>query len=80
MPIIQVGRRDSACSPAGDTIWVGITVVDETQAIKNSGAKQTLAVKKLIANTRIALTGTRAEKGLPGLWSNPLNNNDFYWW
>ena len=47
--------------------WVA--VIDEAQAIKNPGAKQTRAVKKLIAQTRIALTGTPVENRLSDLWS-----------
>ena len=46
-----------------------VAVIDEAQAIKNPGAKQTRAVKKLIARTRIALTGTPVENGLTDLWS-----------
>jgi superfamily II DNA or RNA helicase len=46
-----------------------VAVIDEAQAIKNPGAKQTRAVKKLIAKTRIALTGTPVENRLSDLWS-----------
>ena len=46
-----------------------IVVIDEAQAIKNPGAKQTRAVKKLVAGTRIALTGTPVENRLSDLWS-----------
>jgi SNF2 family DNA or RNA helicase len=46
-----------------------VAVIDEAQAIKNPGAKQTRAVKKLIAHTRIALTGTPVENRLSDLWS-----------
>jgi non-specific serine/threonine protein kinase len=54
--------------------WLTITrwqvaVIDEAQAIKNPGAKQTRAVKKLIARTRVALTGTPVENRLSDLWS-----------
>jgi len=44
-------------------------VLDEAQAIKNPAAKQTRAVKKLKADTRIALTGTPIENRLGDLWS-----------
>ena len=44
-------------------------VLDEAQAIKNPGAKQTRAVKKLEARARIALTGTPVENRLGDLWS-----------
>ncbi|MEO8849378.1 MAG: DEAD/DEAH box helicase, partial [Casimicrobiaceae bacterium] len=46
-----------------------IVVLDEAQAIKNPGAKQTRAVKKLEARSRIALTGTPVENRLSDLWS-----------
>jgi non-specific serine/threonine protein kinase len=46
-----------------------VAVIDEAQAIKNPGAKQTRAVKKLIAQTRVALTGTPVENCLSDLWS-----------
>lgn len=46
-----------------------IVVIDEAQAIKNPGARQTRAVKELIAGTRIALTGTPVENRLSDLWS-----------
>jgi len=46
-----------------------VAVIDEAQAIKNPGAKQTRAVKKLIAQTRVALTGTPVENRLSDLWS-----------
>ena len=46
-----------------------IAVIDEAQAIKNPGAKQTRLVKKLHARTRIALTGTPVENRLSDLWS-----------
>ncbi len=46
-----------------------LLVVDEAQAIKNPGAKQTRAVKGLQARARIALTGTPIENRLGDLWS-----------
>jgi superfamily II DNA or RNA helicase len=46
-----------------------LVVVDEAQAIKNPGARQTRLVKKLKADTRIALTGTPIENRLGDLWS-----------
>ncbi len=46
-----------------------LVVVDEAQAIKNPGAKQTRAVKQLKSHTRIALTGTPVENRLSDLWS-----------
>lgn len=44
-------------------------VLDEAQAIKNPGARQTKAVKKLSAARRVALTGTPVENSLGDLWS-----------
>ncbi|MDR3632549.1 MAG: DEAD/DEAH box helicase [Isosphaeraceae bacterium] len=46
-----------------------LVILDEAQAIKNSGTKQTLAVKKLTAGSRIAMTGTPVENRLSDLWS-----------
>jgi non-specific serine/threonine protein kinase len=46
-----------------------VAVIDEAQAIKNPGAKQTRKVKLLKADTRIALTGTPVENRLSDLWS-----------
>jgi superfamily II DNA or RNA helicase len=46
-----------------------LLVLDEAQAIKNPAAKQTRSVKKLQAETRIALTGTPVENRLGDLWS-----------
>jgi SNF2 family DNA or RNA helicase len=51
-----------------DTHW-GLVILDEAQAIKNPGADQTKAVKKLKAQARIALTGTPVENRLSDLWS-----------
>jgi superfamily II DNA or RNA helicase len=46
-----------------------LVVIDEAQAIKNPGAKQTRIVKQLKADARIALTGTPIENRLGDLWS-----------
>ena len=46
-----------------------LLVIDEAQAIKNAGAKQTRAVKAVQADARIALTGTPVENNLADLWS-----------
>ncbi|MBP8286085.1 MAG: DEAD/DEAH box helicase [Rhodoferax sp.] len=51
-----------------DSQW-RLAVIDEAQAIKNPGAKQTRQVKLLKADTRIALTGTPVENRLADLWS-----------
>ena len=44
-------------------------ILDEAQAIKNPGAKQTKAVKVLESRWRLALTGTPVENRLGDLWS-----------
>ena len=47
----------------------GLVVLDEAQAIKNPGARQTRAVKAINARMRLALTGTPVENRLGDLWS-----------
>jgi superfamily II DNA or RNA helicase len=47
----------------------GLVVLDEAQAIKNPGIKQSRAVKALRARSRIALTGTPVENRTGDLWS-----------
>jgi non-specific serine/threonine protein kinase len=44
-------------------------ILDEAQAIKNPGTKQTKAVKSMDANNRIIMTGTPIENRLGDLWS-----------
>jgi len=44
-------------------------ILDEAQAIKNAGSKQTKTVKKLKSFSRIALTGTPVENKMGDLWS-----------
>jgi len=46
-----------------------LVILDEAQAIKNPGTRQTRAVKELQAPVRIALTGTPVENSLGDLWS-----------
>jgi SNF2 family DNA or RNA helicase len=46
-----------------------VVVLDEAQAIKNPGAKQSRAVKALRAGSRVAMTGTPVENRLDELWS-----------
>ncbi len=52
----------------GKTSWQ-LAVLDEAQAIKNHAAKQTRAAKQIVAQARIALTGTPIENRLGDLWS-----------
>ena len=51
-----------------DASW-DYVILDEAQAIKNPGTKQTRSVKKLQAKNRIILTGTPVENRLSDLWS-----------
>ena len=44
-------------------------IIDEAQAIKNPGSKQTKSVKAIPAKMRIAMTGTPIENRLGDLWS-----------
>lgn len=44
-------------------------ILDEAQAIKNPGTKQTKTVKQIKARSRIAMTGTPVENRLSDLWS-----------
>ena len=46
-----------------------VAVVDEAQAIKNAGTKQSRAVRALRARCRLALTGTPVENRLGDLWA-----------
>ncbi|MBB2945033.1 SNF2 family DNA or RNA helicase [Actinoplanes lutulentus] len=47
----------------------GRVACDEAQAIKNSGTRQSQAVRAIKARTRLALTGTPVENHLAELWS-----------
>jgi len=55
--------------PWATAIAWDLVVLDEAQAIKNPGARQTRAAKGLRARARIALTGTPVENRLSDLWS-----------
>jgi non-specific serine/threonine protein kinase len=46
-----------------------VAILDEAQAIKNSGTRQARAVKELKAQARFALTGTPVENRAGDLWS-----------
>ena len=46
-----------------------LVILDEAQAIKNAGTKQTQSVKALKSVSRIALTGTPIENRISDLWS-----------
>jgi non-specific serine/threonine protein kinase len=73
----QLGEADLVITSYGtllrlpalaDMHW-RVAVADEAQALKNPSAKQTQQVKKLKAQSRIALTGTPVENRLSDLWS-----------
>jgi SNF2 family DNA or RNA helicase len=49
-------------------LW-GDVILDEAQNIKNPQAKQTLAIRRLPAANRVAMTGTPVENRLSELWS-----------
>ncbi|WP_229071778.1 DEAD/DEAH box helicase [Actinoplanes sp. DH11] len=51
-----------------EVAW-GRVVCDEAQAIKNSGTRQSQAVRAIRSRTRLALTGTPVENHLAELWS-----------
>ena len=51
-----------------DTIW-DFLIIDEAQAIKNPGSKQTKVIKSVKAKMKIAMTGTPIENHLSDLWS-----------
>ena len=53
---------------AARTEW-DLVVLDEAQAIKNPGTKQSRAVKALRGRARVALSGTPVENRLGDLWS-----------
>ena len=46
-----------------------LVILDEAQAIKNSGTRQSRTVKELKATARVAMTGTPVENRLCDLWS-----------
>jgi SNF2 family DNA or RNA helicase len=52
-----------------DKIHWNLAVLDEAQAIKNSGSLQTKAIKAIPARCRIIMTGTPVENHLGDLWS-----------
>ncbi|PRY82255.1 DEAD/DEAH box helicase [Alkalibacterium olivapovliticus] len=62
-PLVQ---RDSDLYD--DQVFESI-ILDESQTVKNSAAKTTQSVKKLKAETKIALSGTPIENHLGELWS-----------
>ncbi len=77
MPKTEVDACDAVITTYGTamrTEWIKSyawrsVILDEAQAIKNPGAKQTKAVKALDSRWRLALTGTPVENRLGDLWS-----------
>ena len=77
LPIKKVETHDAVITTYGTamrTEWIKsyawrYVILDEAQAIKNPGAKQTKSVKALDAKWRLALTGTPVENRLGDLWS-----------
>ena len=73
----QVDSHDAVITTYGTamrTKWMRLhawrsVILDEAQAIKNPGAKQTKAIKALDSRWRLALTGTPVENRLSDLWS-----------
>ncbi len=77
LPKKDVDARDAVITTYGTVMrtewmksygWRNV-ILDEAQAIKNPGAKQTRAVKALDSRWRLALTGTPVENRLGDLWS-----------
>ena len=71
---LEAGLCITTYGMLGRTKWLqdmpwDIVILDEAQAIKNPGTKQTKNVKQLKASCRIALTGTPVENRLADLWS-----------
>ena len=77
LPQKKVNAHDAVITTYGTVIrteWIKSyawrnVILDEAQAIKNPGAKQTKAIKALKSRWRLALTGTPVENRLGDLWS-----------
>ncbi len=77
LPLERIDGADLVITSYGSLLrlpWLerarfDLVVLDEAQAIKNPGARQTRAAKKLSGRARIALTGTPVENRLSDLWS-----------
>ena len=73
----DVGRYDAVITTYGSLERLpfvaktpfDLVVLDEAQAIKNPGTRQTRAAKALPSRVRVALTGTPVENRLGDLWS-----------
>lgn len=77
LPASEVNAYNAVITTYGTVMRTGwmkkypwrCVILDEAQAIKNPGAKQTRAIKALDAKWRLALTGTPVENKLGDLWS-----------
>jgi non-specific serine/threonine protein kinase len=77
LPRNKVDAQDAVITTYGTVMrcdWIKThpwrnVILDEAQAIKNPGARQTRAVKALESKWRLALTGTPVENRLGDLWS-----------
>jgi non-specific serine/threonine protein kinase len=77
LPTKRVAAHDAVITTYGTVMRTGWmkehpwrhVILDEAQAIKNPGAKQTKAVKAMPSKWRLALTGTPVENRLGDLWS-----------
>lgn len=70
IPFLTITTYGMACrmKELQDVEWQCL-ILDEAQAIKNPGTKQTRAIKKISSRMRIAMTGTPIENDLTNLWS-----------
>ena len=65
---ITTYKRASNRACIQTTQW-DLVILDESQAIKNPGTKQSKSIKALTTRGRIAMTGTPVENSLTDLWS-----------
>jgi hypothetical protein len=76
LPASRLADVDVVLTTYGTTVrlpWLAqrdwsLLVLDEAQAIKNPGTRQTRAIKALRAQSRVALSGTPIENRLGDLW------------
>ena len=66
--VLSYGLLQSERARLSKVPW-NVVVLDEAQAIKNTGAKRSLAAMKLNGRFRVATTGTPIENQLSELWN-----------